>query len=473
MVELPGTTAYAGDLPHEILMSYDAPAYDSLGEWLAPRAGWFTPNGQNQFGLRNLLPGIFFDGIPYPFASAPLLNWLPMASTVEFLDFPAAAWWGRKASGGAVQLTAPANSRESSDNFSVWGGSGGTFGVQNYFKNNPASLDLNFLKGTETGDSGPGRFEGISKIQWVKNDSFGLESGVLTAQNSNNDNWTSASTSLNFYSPNFQTLQVKPYIQTAQLNGVTAREWGSFLNYHLNLGGIAESQMALGYSRTSWDSGLPETEEGFVQAGALADVLGMMTLDAAFRFDFSSAAKSAFSYLLGLQGTAGELTLLGDCAKGVSEGDPSDALQLDLGFRYQPDDGLSGTLKYLHEDVLGRAYDGGRALVLMEDRRPSFFLFKKAGMELDGQMLVDSQNNFLFDRGGKVSVSFFGGDDLWVRARFLSFQPVYWEGGADYALLDWLKIFGTVSNLEDLPVAWPDPALPPGRVFHLGMNGRF
>ncbi len=120
VIDLPGTTDYLGDIPHEITAITDPLPYHTIAGLSAAQVGWVYPNAMN-----NQEVGVFFDDLPYPFPSATILNWMPATGSFELLDFPAGAWWGPGASKGAVQLQLPALPEKSETFGSMWGGSEG------------------------------------------------------------------------------------------------------------------------------------------------------------------------------------------------------------------------------------------------------------------------------------------------------------------------------------------------------------
>ncbi|MGH7739239.1 MAG: hypothetical protein ACREL1_03735, partial [bacterium] len=103
-IELPGATEYLGNLPQEIeWLTGQTPLYTTAG-LLAQKVGWVGSGTASSLGINSGSPGILFEGIPYPFESAAILNWLPVNQNLELLDFPASAWWGPATARGAVQI---------------------------------------------------------------------------------------------------------------------------------------------------------------------------------------------------------------------------------------------------------------------------------------------------------------------------------------------------------------------------------
>ncbi len=471
VIVLPATSAYLGDLPHPILLEDGEESTHSLGGWLSSSAGWFPPGTGTPTGLRTLEPGLFFEGIAYPFESLPILRWIPMPQSAGLLDFPASAWWGREAAGGAVQINTPPLSSPATNDYLLWGGGGESFGARDSLLADPGMAELHFQGGPRTPESGSGRFEGLGKIRWFKDDDWKLESGLLAAQNTDDDNWYSFFTDLIWSGPNFQTIQFKPFFETAQLNGSQAQEWGGVLNYHFNLAGLAESHLGFGYSRENFSGLLPSVGREYAQAGFLGDVIGMLTLDSAFRLDFTNGSDGIFSYLVGLQGNQGDLTLLGDWDKGAL-GPGADVEQMDLGLRFQPNDSLTGTVQYIRQTVLGKNFNGGGWRSQWAAPR-GLLIFQKAEARWEGRFLVDSLDQAVWDNSVKITVSFFKWDSFWIKGRVLTGSPFYGEAGADFTVSKEFRIFVSADNVEDLPLSWPDPEMPLGRLFRAGIHGQF
>ena len=472
VILLPGTSAYSGDLPHSIFTNPERPT-DSIAGWLGPHAGWFGLSGASSSGFRPSAPGLFFEGIPYPFPSFDILSWLPVNASFQFLDFPAASWWGTKGSAGAVQFDFPKLNKMVSDEFTFWGGNEEIFGVSNIFKYTDASILLNYQHGTQTLTSGSGKVGIQSSYHWLEKDSMVLETGLMAAQNTNNDNWYSVFTSLLFPNANFQTLQIKPFFQTAQSKGKTIQEIGGQINYHLNLGGFVESHLGFGYSQLFPDGDLSRTNKGYVQGTALGDFLGMATFDAAFRFDFSNQDNTLFSYLIGLQGNDGNFTLFCDIGKNPFENKNGEWLKLNAGLRFQPDANLSSTLKIIYQELGGNSTNGLYFSGQIGERRPLLMIFQRMMLKIEEQLFIDPTGTSTMDSCGTIQVSFFKQDNFYARGRMISGHPPYLEIGGDYEFSKDLFFFAALINLGNVPVFWNDPDQAKGVVFRAGINGQF
>ncbi len=312
----------------------------------------------------------------------------------------------------------------------------------------------------------------MSKINWVKNDSLKLESGFLGSQWLSNDSWYSFFTSIKLDGSNFQSFQIKPFFQSAQLGGQNVKEIGGHIQYQFNMAGLFESHLIGGWSRDYFDSspGSGDVNKEFIQNTEIFDALGFISGDLAFRWDFSNDSETIFSTLLGMQGSLGDWLLLGDYSKGTDATLLENVQQADFGVRYQPDDILNFSCKYIHEQIGTAVLNGGRIKFQFDDHSPLLMVFKKARLELTEQLLQEQGEALINDVGGKLQFSLFQRDNFWFEGRDVSNQPFYSELGADYFLNDYLKIFITVANLNNLPVSWPDPNSLEGRIFWFGIE---
>jgi hypothetical protein len=472
VIDLPGTTDYLGDITHEITLLPDGPSYHTLAGMEAEEPGWrdwmYSPR------LNTTTVGIFFDDIPYPFESSSILNWMPPAGKVALLDFPAGAWWGPGASLGAVQLQSPTLTSPLQTQGSVWGGTGGFGGGMAQYENQNMSITGNYQHGVLPGSSPFDSFSTMSKINWIKNDSFKLESGFLGSQWFSNDSWYSFYTSLKINSPNFQSIQIKPFLQSARLGNQDVQELGANVQYQLNLAGLIESHLVAGGSRDYFGSSTePEgLKKEFIQNAETFDALGFINGDLAFRWDFSDAYKTIFSTLIGLQGNLGDFFLLGNYAKGTDPGTLQDTQQVDLGVRCQPDDVWNLSCHYLHEQIGTMLWDGAKVKLQLNHDSPLLLVFKRMKVEVTEEPLEEEGGTWINDIGGELQFGFFELDKFWFKGRGLSEQPFYSEIGADYSVSDHLGIFVSVSNLDNLPASWPDPLSVEGRIFWFGIESK-
>jgi hypothetical protein len=470
---LPAMTDYVGDIPHEIDMTKPDFPFNTVFESLATNVGWLNAAGGTQPGLRAATPGLLFEGIPYPFASTAILGWMPAVQTEEILDFPASAWWGPKAAAGAVQLEAPVLSDRPQDQLSLWGGNE-NFGGRDFYQGPLLTLDGNYQHQLYPGAGFTDNFNLLSRAQWIKNDGMEAGDGFLGAQQASGDYWYSAFANLKIFSPDFQSFQLKPYFQKASLGGESVEEFGSYGNYLLNLAGLAQSHFGMGFSHddsqlTAGPSGL---NQGFVQTTNFIDALGDATLDASFRFDFSSAANTAFSTLIGGQWKQDAFVFLGNYAKGVLEDPETDVQQADLGVQYQPDEELSSALKAVREQLGNGSFDGGRFDLRLNEAGPLLFIFKRVQLRA-GEEILGNANGTTFDTGGQIQFSLLDGTLFWARGRALSSQGLYGEAGGSCSFNGHFEVFAAAANRGPSPAFGLEPELTEGFTLRAGVQGTF
>ncbi len=472
VIDLPGTTDYRGDIPHEITIITNPFPYQSIAGISATQVGWMSvgsmfPTSSNATGI-----GILFDDIPYPFASTAILNWMPPIGSFELLNLPVGAWWGPGSSVGAVQFQVPEWSEKPENFGSVWGGSGGILGGMGQYQNDNLSVSANYQHDVLTDSNSADVFSTLSKINWIENDSFKLESGFLGTQGLSNDSWYSFFTSIKLEGSNFQSLQIKPFFQSAQLGGQNVQEIGGHILYQFDMGGLFESHLVAGWSRDYFDSlsSSEDLSQKFIQNTETFDALGFISGDLAFRWDFSSDTETIFSTLLGMQGSLGDWFLLGDYSKGTDSISLEDVQQVDFGVRFQPNDFWNLSCKYIHEQIGTTEFDGGRVKLQLDHYSRFLMVFNKTRLELTEQSLQEQWGALTNDIGGKLQFSLFQQDNFWFQGRGVSNQPFYSEVGVDYMLNNCFKIFVSVANLDNLQVSWPDPNSSEGRVFWLGIE---
>jgi hypothetical protein len=415
-----------------------------------------------------------FEGIPCPVNSSALLNFIPLSGSAQIFNFPASAWWGTGTAAGAVQLIAPNPTERSSGRISSWGASGDAFGIGGRVQNQFFGMDFNYRHGTANGLGDINEFNIISKERWLQNKDIRIDSGFLGTHGVSDDSWYSGFASITLYSPNFQSLEFKPYYQSVRFGAETIQEEGGFLNYLFNLAGLAKSHLGVGLNHDDVQTsfGTSRYNNGFVRSTNLIDLLGNATVDLSFRFDFSSIEKTAFSTMLGFQNVFGDLTLVCDYDKSVQAVTFQDVQQIELGFRYQPDDEWVTTLKYLHEQVSGNSYDGGRFLFQLKRSERTLF-FARVGVNLESQLLKDAIGSLLLDSSVAIQMSFFEPDILWAKARVLSNEALYWEAGETLMLNKNLSIYLSAANLGNINIAMPDADLLAGRTVSGGLQGSF
>jgi hypothetical protein len=475
VVLLPGTSSYLGDLPHEVkIVSSDSPFHTLTGQ-LAAQTGWFHPTNSSAIGFSALPVGLLFEGLPCPLPSAKILEWVTAGQKTELLQFPAQAWWGPKAAAGAVQLkTRPFRDKAFHD-FSLWAGTGGIFGGENFLNASNFVLEGNYRHGKAGGIIDSDNLEVLSKIRWVKTDTTSVENGFLALQQVSGDYWYSFFGDIRLSSGNFQSFQLKPYFQTARSGNQEAREGGGQISYHLNMAGLAEGHLGAGFTQGDVESGSgsTETRAGFLQVFGLLDALGPLTADWAFRLDFSNMDPDAFSALVGLQSVQGDFVFFGNYGKGVLDTAGEDAQVFELGFRHEPHEQWSFGAKYLHQRISSDVFNGGRAQVQFANGGPVLGLFRKIKVRLEEQLLASAAGLPVYDTGGLVEFALFPRSRFWVRGRVLSNAPLYLEAGGEWSFTERMRIYLAAANFNNPALAWPDPDLSLGSVVWAGIQGSF
>ncbi len=436
---------------------------------MSQRVGWVGQGVPTSLGINNGSPAILFEGVPYPFASASILNWLPVDRNLELMNFPASAWWGPTAATGAVQIRLPDPVETPMGSLVLGGGSGGMGDGQGFFQNSVFSLDGNAQHGYLKGFGSSDTFNVLSGMKWAEDSPVKIESGFLGSQWFGGDNWYSFFTSFKWSSANFQTLELKPFLQTAQLNGREVQEFGSQVNYHFNMAGLVESQLGLGFVHDDFSPWLAQgSDREYVQNMETFDALGDLLLNVAFRWDLSSAAATSFSAIWGAQYLMGDFRFLGNYAKDVDQLSSLDIQEGELGFRYQPQDDLSCTAKYVYEQVGSNLWNGERMRVQWIPEGTFFLFFREVRLEVEEQALSGTAGTTIFDTSCQAHWSFFQPLAFWLEGRGISEQSFYNSAGIDCLIKDRAKIYISVENFTDLPVSWPDPTTPQGRIFWVG-----
>jgi len=471
VIDLPATSAYLGDLPHPISLVTNDFQSDTMGAIQVPLVGWTDPLGQTSLGIHTAVPGVVFAGIPYPLASTSSLNILPFSGTAEIFNFPAAAWWGSRASNGAIELVAPTVQDKPIDSFSITGGQG-IFSDDDQFKNTFLGMDFNYRHGNPQGLDQIDNFNFISRENWLKTDVFGLGSGFLGTHGSNGDDWYSTYMTFDLMSPNFQTIQLKPYFQTAQAGSQSIQEVGGVLNYIFNLAGLTESHLGIGFNSDSGSSTGLTSNNAFLQSTNLVDVLGDLNMDFAFRWDFSGVTNTTFSTLIGLQGKIDSFVLLGDYDKDVMPITLQDVQQSDLGFRFQPNDSWNATMKYVYEQLGTVAYNGAK-VQLQTNNYDVLSLIRNLQFDFEEQALVDQNSSVFYDSGLTVKFGFTSVDQWWMTARCLSGESVFIESGLSLILDKELKVYGSVENIAGIGISVPDFDQPVGMIISGGLQYTF
>jgi hypothetical protein len=460
-VFLPATTDDLGALPYRIQLTHSQDGFNSVAGLLSGQVGWGNDLGQGLAGLRVLSPGLLFEGVAYPLANRNILNWMPALGSMEFLNFPAQAWWGPEAAAGAIQFREPELGNSPVGQLTLWGGTGG-FGdfFGKYSDSNLAITgDYRHSPDTDFSDTVQQTFAVQAKTQLLNDDEWNIHAGFLGAQNETGDNWYSWVGDLQWSDQNFQSIRLRPYFQTARAQNQQADEFGSRLDYDVDLAGALEGNWALGFSHLSSDEG---KNEGYIQNTDLIDVLGDFTLNAAFRIDFSSVQNSNFSTLLGLQYNLGIITLLGDYATGLDPLSGFSIQQEDLGAKIHLETKDELDLLYNHQYNSQVVLNGGTVKFMKGFELLDGPVLEEASLDLEAQWL----KSIFGQNFGDVSFEFNGRlfRSLRVRINARVIQDAPWVGTASlaYPVEPQLTLFITGQNLGNNPVSWPESDFQPG-----------
>jgi len=469
VIELPGTSEYQGDLQQEIEWESDFPRVHTLEGILNQEIGWVpTSTGTDSASAQAL-----FEGIPYPFPSSNLLTWVPAFRNFELLNFPASGWWGPSSAVGAVQIRLPDETNVSRSTFGGWGGSGGVWGGEGDYENPDFSMEGSFQHGSPNSFASTDALNILFGSNLTTNDSLKIKTGFLGAEWFGGDNWYSWFGSLKWESANFQSLEFKPFVQSAELNGVTVQEVGSDLNYHFTMGGLVESQLGFGLSHDDFSVGAESLNKGYVQNLEIINVLDDFKLNMAFRMDFSSTMEGMFSTTLGSQYRLGDFSIIGSYSKSVEPLSLTDVIHGDLGILYQPTDSFLAAFRVLTEMFENSWWTGGRAKIEYDLSGNVLGLLRELKFRVENQFLESSSGGTLLDTAGRVEWSFDQPLTFWFEARGFSERNFYTDGGIDCLITRQTKIYASIVNIGNYPAFWPDSTTPEGRIAWLGIETGF
>ncbi|HET9870087.1 MAG TPA: hypothetical protein VFR02_06290 [bacterium] len=435
--------------------SLEEGGWNSLQGLLASQVGWAGT------GLRAIAPGLLFEGVAYPLDDGRILGWAPAWGRVELLDFPAQAWWGPSAAAGAVQWRAPAFTDDPRAGFTAGGGTGGFGEVEGDYSTTGLGLSAGYRRAPGSpftaGPLDAGGLQASARIPGTGD--WGLGGSFLAVGDGAGDDWIVGLGDLRWTDGNFQRLRLRPYAQSARSDGGEVREAGADLDYDLDLAGIAEANLAGGVSRRE---GPGARTAGFLQDSELLDALGDLTLDGAFRLDWTGDGSALFSTVLGAQMAVGDMLLRADEATAQDPADPGRPVeQAELGLRPRGDD-KSFDLAYRHlstsQAVLnGVALGAGRDLDFLEGP-----VLGQASVGVQLQYLVDTAGTGRADFGAWADGFWFGALRTRVLARRTGDGPLFGSARVSCRLDPRSEVFLEGQNLGGLPQAWPEPDWRPG-----------
>jgi hypothetical protein len=337
------------------------------------------------------------------------------------------------------------------------------------YKGPSYSFGGNFQHGFPVGFNDSDSFNLISKMNLIQGEGLNLSSGFLGAQWFGADYWYSLFGSLILETSDFQSLEIKPFFQSAGLEGENLQEYGGNLNYHLNMAGLVESQLGFGFSHDDFLS-TTNLNKYFFQTSEFLDILGPLTANLALRWDFSSQAETSFSDLFGIRANLGGLSVFANYSKGVIQNQVTDSQKLEAGIALQDSEEWLITSKYIHETLGIDSWDGGDFKLQWSQNSAFLWLFKKLNLTFEEEGLKNPGGNLLWDTGAQIRWSFFPQNTFWFAGRCISYGSIFCEIGGDFLVLNGVKIFTSVENIGNLPSKWPDLTLPQGTAFAFGLQ---
>jgi hypothetical protein len=472
-VFLPATTDDLGALPYRIHLVQQADGLNSVQGLLSTQVGWTNDLGQGASGLGALPPGLLFEGIAYPLSNRDILNWIPAMGTMELLNFPAQAWWGPRASAGAVQFREPDLSGSRTGQYTAWGGTHGFGDFFGEYSDPDFSLSENYRHTpfTDFSDHNQQTFGLQAKVQLLNDDEWNLHGGFLGFQNWTGDNWYSWVGDFQWSDQNFQSIRLRPYFQTARAQNEQADEFGGHLDYDVNVAGIVEGNLAAGLSGLTSTGSVPAggQNEGYLQDTEMIDALGDFTVNLAFRLDFLKAQSSYFSSLMGLQYNVGIMTFLADYATGLDPQslDPSavgeiSIQQEDLGAKIHLETKDELDLIYVHQFNGQAVLNGGIAKFLKGFEILDGPVLEDAGLEADAQWLRSVFGQNFGDVGIGLNGLLFRSVKAVINVRTIASGPWYGTASLSYQVNPHFAVLVTGQNLGNNPVSWPESDFEPG-----------
>jgi len=473
---LPGTTDYLADISHPIKIDDDSFGINTVSGILSTQVGWVNDLSQDVAGYLSGSPGVLFEGEAYPLAPSSVINWLPEIGETELLNFPAQAWWGPSASSGAIQLREPEISGDSKGDIQSWVGTNTLNGAFGQYSGPNLALNASYRHSIITNlNDASDSFSALGKIQIANSENLDIHAGFLTAQNSLNNNWYSFVGDLQWSPQDFQTIQLRPFIQTAKTGDQNTTEFGSDLNYHISFAGLAESNFGFGISQKNLAE-VGETTKylsGFIENSELIDILGSFSADGAFRFDFAGNRPTLFSSLIGLQYTEEGFTVLGDYGDGFIAPNSIPVQKEDLGLRIHFEDNWRVTFTYIHEYNAMNVLNGVNGQIMWDGRSLSGRTFDNLHMSMEGQILKNLYDQDFVDFGFSISWRLFQSLEFRFVGRALGAQSFYSLAGISYLIFPKFKVFAVGENLGNDPISWPDSDLSSGFNFIGGANLEF
>jgi hypothetical protein len=308
-------------------------------------------------------------------------------------------------------------------------------------------------------------------MDWIEREGFNLDSGFFATGGRDDDHWVVLFAGSQIDVAPFQSVQIRPYFQSAKDGGEQAQEAGLEGRYRFDLGGLAQAQVGGGLAHASMTGamGREGKARGFLQAGFQGDVLGMAMGDLALRYD-RSGSNDAFGFLAGFQVIEGDLVWRGDLAKGGATQGMNEVLEYGIGLRFQPDEHFDLTGRVLYETGPGGSWTGVRCGLQWKAERPFADFPRRLEFQIVDKVLRDGSGELHWDTVIQLGLGIFGSEKLWVGGRTLSDAPLLMQAGLDIIFLEGSRCFVILSNLGNIPFPWPEADSPIGSHWMAGLE---
>jgi len=475
-LSLPIGWVFVSDTAYALDVVENPSPWRSLSSLAAFQPRWVT-------GLSGLGVGLLFDGIACPLPSLSSRFGAGGLGAVEFLGFPAGAWWGPSAGSGAIQLRAPRPNEEDRHHLSTaaWG-SRHDFGAALGWTGRSHAASASWSRWKDAAGDWGHRLARSSSLKLGLGDAFSVGLSSLVEDVRGGD-WMVWHASTDWTSGNFQTVRLAPYVQRARLDGRSVEEGGAQVDHHLNLAGLIETHVGAGGAARGWkgSEGKGATRFGYLRGGVLGDVLGMANLDASFRWDGAQGAHAKPSVMGGLRVPLGAFRLEASLARSARSGASPGEI---LGEGRVAENAFGLGLQPLRRvEVFGRYARRSEGMVRWEAWEPGlrwrgligpWGLIQTMDLMATG-ILSAGREGWVSPPDavtGRLDVVLKGGWGMWaglrseerVQVRALAGVRLQ-RGGSTFRL-----------ELEDVgqgDLAWPDPSSAPGQELRCSWEGSF
>ena len=332
----PGVDYFEGDLSHELRVTDPLLARLTLGEWAQvslPRVNPFSGAAPS---------ALVFEGIPCPILSSEFSGIFPSGfGSVEFHDFPAAAWWGPTAGNGAVQCRAPLFDPDTPWIAGAWAGVQDRSGVHLRFPGDALTASAAARPGKGSDDSqGLDVWTMSARGRYSVSESLHLSAGGVDLRTISGARWTSLYGELKKGTGSFNEWFLKPYYQRAKAGSIEVSEGGAEGRYLFNMAGFIESQLVAGGAVVSREDAVQSEQvgRGYIQNTESFDALGLVMGDLAMRTDYERGRRPSFSVVTGVQGRYGPIGIFSSFERSGRRIAAIAGRQERLGIRFRPGD---------------------------------------------------------------------------------------------------------------------------------------